>query len=248
MFRYFKSRRSPTLALRLTSLASPVWGDAVRPELLEVLLSLWNDSVGHPPEWFDIFGPYGIAKGQSIGLNAFKSKLKKRGHADYHGYVAVSEQYGGFGVSFFEAPPYGISFCEIVLWVKPVIEEIDWLGIVRRLAFAIPIHYGYLSDLAENQNPMTESRIRRGLLGGVTVDIGTTSLHHWHHRIQTIAEGGIRDIYRLNFLNRQQLYRFQQFDNLDAKQVTDDLYALSVADVAQQNVMRARLTNVRDFP
>ena len=241
MLEYFKKSQTPTLAIRLTSLAAPARAEVDRPALLDVLLSVWRDHVGNMPEWFDIFGPYGIVKGQSIGLNAFMSKLKKRGHTDYDGYVAMNEQHGGFCVSFFKTPPYEAGFCEIVLWFRPAVKGIDVVEVVRQIAAVVPVDYGYSNELRKDQDPVTESMRRRGLLGGITTDVGTNSLSQWHRKVRTVADGSLRDVYRINFLNRRQIERLREFDRPDVTRITDDLHAFIVLGAAEQNDWRKRL-------
>ena len=98
--------------IRLLTLETEVRAAIDRPAMLAALLQAWQEAIGHPPDELHIDGPYGIAKGSTVGLKAFHAKFKGEGHAKYHGYSG-SYQRNGFNVTFFRSPPYGTNFVEI---------------------------------------------------------------------------------------------------------------------------------------
>jgi hypothetical protein len=249
MFKFFRKKTpNPVKAIRLTTLEPQLRADFDRPALVEILLQAWSEAAGCLPDSYDIYGPYGIPKGRGVGLRAFRNRLRDRGHADDYGYLAADEQRGGVYVSFLESPPYPADFCEIVLWFRSSVAEVDAAAIVSRIAAVIPIDYGYLSELNENQAPLGESIIRRHLFGGTSIEVGNNALSRWHRNIHAISSGGLRDIYRLNFLNQKQLARLRQCGDVEAEPITGDLYSVPVESAAQRRELRTCLSIAADTP
>ncbi|SFG87402.1 hypothetical protein SAMN05518865_12115 [Duganella sp. CF458] len=203
MFNLFK-KKPPITTLRLYALQKQGDDYIQRPQLLKGVFAAWKSVTGTLPEDFDIDGPYGIAKGRTVGLKSFLSKLQKKGHSAYHGYTGVHEDHGGLHVSFFEAPPYSAAFVEIVLWLYEPNAVDAAVEMVRQLLAMHKIDYGYLIELPHDHDPVSEPRIKRGILG-TSISVGNNSLNKWHRQVQTLQDGLVRDIYSLNFLNAKQV-------------------------------------------
>ncbi|WLI88573.1 hypothetical protein Q4S45_17880 [Massilia sp. R2A-15] len=246
MFGLF-AKRPPITTIRLNSLERTGGrSHAIRPALLEGLLQAWRAAIGDLPSSFDIHGPYGIAKGQSIGLRAFESKLQRKGHDAYSGYSCWDEHKAGFNVSFFESPPYPTSFVEILFWFVSTEVQADAKAIVSAMADVIPIDYGYVSELPGNLEPLSESPIKNGIFGS-SVQIGTNELSQWNRKIHLAAEGRIRDIYPINFLNPKQIDSLRSFGEFEVEAIAERLYMLRIDDVAHLARLKSRIQATSGF-
>jgi hypothetical protein len=243
-FGLFKTK-PPIVTIRLTALEGAEHGRIDRPALVEALLKAWRGAMGGPPDTFDIDGPYGIAKGRGVGLQAFENKLRKKGHDAYHGYVAWDRQRAGFCVSFLASPPYSTSFVEIVLWFDSAAVAINAVDMVNELALAVRIDYGYVFDLPGNFSPLSEAPIKRGIFGS-SIQVGGNALSEWNKEIHLVAEGGIRDIYPVNFLNSRQVDAVRGFSEFEMKAIAGGLHVLQVDDAAELANLKKRFRTAKN--
>lgn len=236
MFNLFK-KKPPTTTLRLYALQKHGDDDIQRPQLLDGVLAAWRSATGALPDGFDIYGPYGIAKGRPVGLKSFLAKLHKKGHSAYYGYSASHQGHGGLHVSFFEAPPYSAAFVEIVFWLHEPIAADAAIEMVSQLLAKHKIDYGYLIELPSDHDPLSESRIKRGILG-TSISVGSNSLHKWHKQVPALRDGRMRDIYSLNFLNAKQVEQIAHLEILNSADVAGDLVVLRLDDPLERRRVR----------
>lgn len=234
-------KKSPLTTLRLYVLQGLDKDRIQRPELLEGVLAAWKGATGTLPADFDIYGPYGIAKGRSVGLTTFLAKLQKKGHSAYSGYSGVDDGSGGLHMSFFETPPYSAAFVEVVLWLYAPIAIDAAIEMVRQIRAVHQIDYGYLTELPSDHDPVSEARIKRGILGGTSVSVGNNSLSKWYQQIQALNHGCVRDIYSLNFLNAKQVGQIDNSTILDSIEATADMYVLQLEDPSERRRVRELL-------
>jgi len=214
-----------------------------RPRMLAALLQAWQEAIGHPPDELDIYGPYGIAKGSTVGLKAFHTKLRDKGHAKYDGYSGGFQR-SGFIVTFFRSPPYGTNFVEIVLWFDNDDLKVDAVNFVDKLACEVEIDYGFVTQLGDNLCPRSEAEIKRGIFGGMSIQVGTNSLSRWHQQVETILDGAVRDIYPQNFLNDRQLDRLRQLTTVQSTAVGQGLHLVDIRTAEERRFLRHEIGHV----
>jgi hypothetical protein len=174
-----------------------------RPALVEGLLSICERFFGSPPQTFDIHGPYGITKGTSVGVQAFRNKLAKRGHDDYYALDGRSETSFGFSCLFEAKADTGHSYDQLLVWFAIERHHLEILDLAENIIRLFPADYGFVEDFSSDYNLMAEAR-RKKTLSGYTLE---PNLEHsrWTSAIATVLEGKIRKVYRYNFLNSTQV-------------------------------------------
>ena len=236
MFNFIK-KKPPILTLRLVALERADEDCIDRPALLEAITKTWRSTVGNAPLSYDIYGPYGIAKGRTVGLQAFENKLQRKGHEAYSGYSANDGQRAGFHVNFFGSPPYGVRFLEIVFWFASSELQIDPSKIVQGISEVARIDYGYVSELPGNYDVFAEAPIKRGIFG-ISVDVGNNPLSQWYKSVHLITEGQVRDIYSINFLNQKQVDALRHHCDVQVSAIAQELYSLRIDSVTERTRIR----------
>ena len=94
-----------------------------RPALVDGLIAACETYFGQPPKKFDIGGPYGIRKGQPVGIRSFRNRLAKRGHEDYYALWAREEDSFGFDCSFRRLTSTEYTFSELLFWFDWYLER-----------------------------------------------------------------------------------------------------------------------------
>jgi hypothetical protein len=199
---------SKVRALKLYSVWLPAARPAIdRPVLVETILGLCQALFGNLPAKFDIHGPYGIRKGQSVGIKAFRSKLQRRGHDDYYALDGSTPGSFGFGCLFDAKTGTDHLYTELVFWYLLTGEDVDVVALVSRLSAVFPTDYGYAIDLPSDYIVSAEAKLRRTLAGvGLRQN---EELFEWRRRIGGILQGEVRSVYPYNFLNDAQAERLR---------------------------------------
>ncbi|WP_395008078.1 hypothetical protein [Undibacterium sp.] len=169
-----------------------------RSELIDVLLEVCKTSFGEYPKEYDIYGPYGIRKGASVGLKAFRNKLAKFGHEKYYGLIGFTDNRFGFQLSFSHQIEK-VSFSELIVWYSDKIDRKNFEDICQPLLETFNVSSGFEIDIPEDYSVSSETKIRRGWLSTSVV----VSFEHkkW---IKDVSEGCVRGLFRNNIFNRQQ--------------------------------------------
>lgn len=206
-----------------------------RAGLVDALLAMFENLFRSVPRSYDIHGPYGIRKGSTVGLNAFKSKLEKIGHEKYYSLNGETEGLFGFTLSL-GARLENITYSELIVWFAPENFDVDFFSLVRPIATPFSLTTGFCIDIGKNYSLTTESKISRGIFGGATVKMSYDHLN-W---LATIGEGNVRDIFRHNIFNEAQAKRLQDICTR-GKKLTDGLSIIDFADEDELREKRAQL-------
>jgi hypothetical protein len=171
-----------------------------RPTLVDKILSLFDEHWGVLPKEYDIYGPYGIRKGSSVGIKSFKNKLEQKGHEKYHGLVGYTEDVFGFNLSI-DIPRDDFRYSELILWFREDDFDVKFLKVVKPLLEVMKVTCGFEIVLPVNYNVLSETKVKKGLLGGQTVKI---SQEHMKWLAYSMS-GKIRGVYKHNIFNAQQV-------------------------------------------
>lgn len=201
-----------------------------REGLLDALLKLARSQFGENTEYFDIYGPYGIPKGQPVRLEAFLSRLKERGHNRYQGYRGYSPSDNddlvsrfGFRTSFDSPSSEGYKLNTVVIdWLADDF-QLDEATVVRQISASLPVSYGFSEDIPELFDVLAESPFKRPLLGSVSTSTNA-NYQAWQRRSSGLLDGEIRGIYSRNYLTELQLRHRDCRHMTDPEKVADGLY------------------------
>lgn len=176
-----------------------------RPALVGSLLELFESDFGELPEEFVIHGPYGIPKGRHVGIKAFKNKLKLKGHEKYYALNGKTGSKLGFE-ALFEANITNGSYSELVVWFDPTHFSSSLVEIAMHVQTYFPISSGFEIDIDLKKYLISEDKIKKGLLGGVSVEISNEH-KQW---IIDFQSGAFRKELNKLLLNDLQLKKAQQ--------------------------------------
>jgi hypothetical protein len=244
MFRIFRRTAPPSVrALKLYSVWSLDKAKVVdRPALVEGLLSVGEKFFGSLPREFDIHGPYGISKGRSVGIKAFRNKLAKRGHADYYALDGYCADSFGFSGLFSAKTRAGHCYDELLVWFAIGKYAVEILDLADDLIRLFPTDYGYVADFPSDYNPLTESRRRKTLSGFTLKEDREHST--WRSAIPVVLDGRIRNVYRYNFLNRKQAEALASLGFPAPIRVTNEVSALVLTNDAEFEECKRRYTHL----
>lgn len=201
LFGFFKKKLPATYrAIKLYSIVRDSEEDTLdRQLLIDTVLNLFEEYFKELPKEYDIHGPYGISKGSSVGIKAFRDKLSKKGHDSYSMVRGNKEHYFGFYCSCRSAAR---GHHELCIWYNFNQYDIDPVGLVSDVLQVFPINYGFAMDYPENFEIYMESEVKKSFLG---ISVSTNpKLYNWLDNIDTVFEGKVRDLYMINFLNSKQ--------------------------------------------
>ena len=109
---------------------------------MDGLIAACETYFGQPPKKFDIGGPYGIRKGQPVGIRSFRNRLAKWGHEDYYALWAREEDSFGFDCSFGRLTSTEYTFSELLFWYETKKHDARILDIATDLIKVFPVDYG----------------------------------------------------------------------------------------------------------
>ena len=201
---FFKRKQPQLRALKLYSVSSTTRRPAIhRAVLLEAILSMCQELFGAAPTKFDIHGPYGIRKGQRVGIKAFRSKLERRGHDDYYAIDGEAPGSFGFGCLFDARTATEHVYSELVFWYQLTTNTIDVVSLASSLSAVFPSDYGFVIDLPADHFASEEAKFKR-TLSGVSLK-PNEQLFQWRSKIGSVLQGKVRGLYEYNFLNDTQV-------------------------------------------
>ena len=199
-----------------------------RAVLVETILALCQDLFGSTPTRFDIHGPYGIRKGQSVGIKAFRTKLERRGHDDYYAINGRLPGSFGFVVLFDAKTGTEHLYSELVFWYHPAANSVDIVSLALRLSSVFPSDYGFAIDLPADYDVHEESKIKRTFFG-VSVK-SNEQLFRWRTQIAGVLRGRVRGLYQYNFLNDAQAEELRRAGLPQPSRLKDGLSVLTFTD------------------
>ncbi len=226
----FTSKAPPIRTMKAYSILDADGQEKIdRPRLVEVLIEVCRNIFGKTPADYDIYGPYGIPKGKTIGQQAFLKRLQDKGHDKYTGYTASVPNEFGFTCSFYSrSDTSSCAFVELVFWYGASQFAVDLPHLTKIIANAFPINYGYVLDLPDNYDVMMEMPIKKGIFG---TSVSTNSKQYkWHQSVGRITEGGVRDLYRYNLLNPSQVDALGKMGIVGAVEVVSGISVLELTD------------------
>ena len=225
-------RRRPVFVLRALKLysVSPLGNPRRidRAALVEGLLSSCEQFFGSAPTKFDIHGPYGISKGRSVGIKAFRNKLAKRGHADYYGLEGGLGEPFGFSCVFVPERDAQSGCDHLLVWFNVQTHAANVLDLAKRLMRFFPANYGYVDDFPADYVLQVESRPKWALFGTSLKENPEHS--RWRLRTHIVLEGRVRDIYRCNLLNVMQADALRSLAFPDPVPFVNDVSLLEFTD------------------
>ena len=187
-----------------------------RAMLVNSILNLFESNLETPKD-FDIGGPYGIRKGASCGVKAFKNKLEKKGHNDYYALSGITENDLGFEFlvdAIYKAHKYS----ELIIWFNPKKFELSFEMLIRKFLVNCKISYAYEIELDSGFSIKSETKIKKGIFGGLSV----TSSYENIKWIENFTVGEYREIYKWNFMSFAQLSKARKTSaKLNVKQIED---------------------------
>ncbi|KZN62075.1 hypothetical protein N473_21255 [Pseudoalteromonas luteoviolacea CPMOR-1] len=185
-----------------------------RPKLMDFILFFFENNLQIPLD-FDIGGPYGIRKGSSCGIQAFRNKLEKHGHDKYYALSGVTENVVGFEL-LFNAVYNEHTYSELIIWYNPKDYDLTFEKVIRELICSCVMSYAYELEIEAGYDISTETKIKKGILGGLSVKVSYEHLA-W---MDDYENGGYRDIFKNNFMNRAQLAKVQEINqSLKVKEI-----------------------------
>lgn len=203
LFRFWKkTQKSEPPRFRTIKLYSIAQDQARidRPLLVESVLSVFSRCFKTLPRDFDIHGPYGVRKGTSVGIKAFRSKLEKKGHEKYYALNGYTAGLLGFELLLEATCAADTTYSELVIWYSLQDFDVPFLDIAISLLQPLGATSGYEIDLPDNiLHVPSENRIRK-TLGGIAVTISTEP-RRW---VPGAMQGAVRDVFRNNIVNNAQ--------------------------------------------
>lgn len=191
-----------------------------RQILVDTLVQAFEKYFNEAPDSFDIQGPYGIRKGQFVGLKRFKTLLQSKGYDKFYG-LTITNKSNSKCIEFLdtsidlELKGWTHGYQELIIGHKTIEQQSDFIRIANEIFEVFKFDYGYITYLPDNFELSTETKIKKGLLtSGTSVSVSDLK---WRSQIQLILEGRLKDIYDVNILNAK------QFENIRSK-VTDLKY------------------------
>jgi hypothetical protein len=182
-----------------------------RPTLIHSLLEFFESELNCVPKCFDIHGPYGIPKGQTVGIRSFKNKLDNRGHDDYFGLHGISESKLGFHV-LFNAPIGNNFYTELIIWCNKSFMDLELRLHAKKLLKMFPISSGFEMEFDDQYSIYFENKTKRGWFGSVENRINYKHLE-W---IKGFSNGKIRQGFKSHLLSQKQ-FNLVQLDKTDIK-------------------------------
>lgn len=191
-----------------------------RQILVDKLVQTFEKYFGEAPDSFDNLGPYGIGKGQTVGLKRFMTLLQSKGHDKFYG-LTITNKSNSKCIQFLdtsddlERKESTYRYRELIIGRQILEQQSDLLRVAREIYEVFKFDYGYITYLPDNFDLSTETKIKKGLFTSET-SVSASELK-WRSQIQLLLEGKLKDIYDVNILNAK------QFENIKSK-VTDVKY------------------------
>ena len=168
------------------------------------MLEFFESELKDIPKEFDIHGPYGIPKGQTIGIRAFKNKLEQKGHDKYYGLDGSTESRFGFNI-LFNAPIGNNFYTELIIWCNSALLDLDLKFCAKQLTEMFPTSCGFEIEFG-NQHQITSEDLtqKRWFFSQETL----ISYKHLEW-IQNFSNGETRTNSKNSLLSKKQLDKLQ---------------------------------------
>lgn len=208
-----------------------------REQLVDTLLKCFEDCSGQAPKQLDIHGPYGIAKGRTVGVKRFLNLLQTKGYEKFYA-LTMSDKNQDVWIHFMDTAheldtmAWDFGYQEIVIGHKTPLFLCDLQHISAKIYNVFPFDYGYITELPNNFDLIDESKIK-----------SSVSITDWPWRKNTnkILTGAIKDVYPTNLLNDGQADMVKQL-GYEVTKFNDEIYVWNV-DKDELSVIRQQLRN-----
>jgi hypothetical protein len=216
-----------------------------RQILVDTLVQTFEKYFGEAPDSFDIHGPYGIRKGQNVGLKRFKTLLQTKGYDKFYG-LTITNKSNSKCIEFLdtsdnlEQKGWTYGYQELIIGHQILEQQSDLVKVANEIYEVFKFDYGYITYLPDNFDLSTETKIKKGFLTlGTSVSVSDLK---WRSQVQLILEGKLKDIYDVNILNAR------QFENIrsnvtDVKYLNNGLYTWTV-DKAEKERFKSKFKDV----
>ncbi len=199
MLNLFRKNEKFFRAIKLYSIDQDQ-GSIDRPLLIVSILKLLKGAFGDYPNEYDIHGPYGIKKGATVDLITFQRKLSKKGHSKYYALNGYTEGKFAFNVVF-DAKLRSSTYSELIIWYSLECYTLDFRRAVECLIRPFSTTSGFELDISQSYNVVTETQIKKGILGGITVEVNSKH-REW---LLNASKGQVRDLFVKNLWNDNQI-------------------------------------------
>lgn len=201
-----------------------------RQILVDRLVQTFEKYFGEAPDSFDIHGPYGILKGQNVGLKRFKTLLQSKGYDKFHG-LTITNKSNSKCIEFLdtsdnlERKGWTYGYQELIIGHQILEHKSDLVKVANEIYEVFKFDYGYITYLPDNFDLSSESKIKKGILtSGTSVSVSDLT---WRSQIQLVLEGKLKDIYEVNILNSKQVENIKS-SVVDVKYLNRQLYTWTV--------------------
>lgn len=199
MFFRNKEVKKEVAVIKLYLIDSTISNNA-KAQLLETLLSYFENQFGEMPEEYVIHGPYGVPKGSTVGLRAFRNKLKIKGHDKYYGLNGSTQNKFGFSLSV-DCHWREQAYSELIIWGITELHPPSFEEIVKRVFRHFPVTSGYEMQSDNTHDFIYETKMKKSLFGTLSSELNYEHLD-W---IASFESGSIRKLYKKNLLTKAQL-------------------------------------------
>lgn len=218
----FFRKRKKVKAIKLYSIGSEQIG-IERLNLVESMFDIFENQFGDKPNAYVIHGPYGIKKGSSVGIRAFKNKLATKGHEKYDSLTGETEGELGFNISF-GARLENQTYSELIIWWYTEHYAPSFEAIVKAVMPFYPISYGFELKTDDSVDVFSESKIKKSIQGPVSIEVTYKHLE-W---IAGYKSGELRGVFGKNILSEAQFKQARTFDpSIQFEKVGDKYFVYS---------------------
>ncbi|WP_462169733.1 hypothetical protein [Pseudoalteromonas xiamenensis] len=218
----FFRKKNKVTAIKLYSIEDNQVGIS-RPELIDSVFKAFEEQFSEIPVSYVIHGPYGIRKGGSVGIKAFKSKLNAKNHEKYYALTGKTEGKLGFNL-LLDAILENQTYSELIIWWYTDCYTPSFEDVVKAVSPFYPISSGFELQFDDSYDTFSESKIKKGFFGGASTYITYDRLK-W---IVNYESGDLRAVFGKNILSEAQLKRARVLDgNIQSEQVGEKYFVYS---------------------
>lgn len=224
VFGMFFRNKNKVTAIKLYSIGNDQAGIS-RPDLTDTIFKVFEKQFCEVPKSYVIHGQYGIRKGGSVGIKAFKDKLDAKGHERYYALTGETEGKLGFNIRL-DATLENQTYSELVIWWYSDFYTPSFEDIVNAFSPFYPVSSGFELQTDDSYDTVSESKIKKGIFGGISIDIKNEHLQ-W---VINYTSGDVRAVYGKNVLSKAQLKQARIIDkNIQTEKVGERYFVYSGA-------------------
>ena len=201
-----------------------------RQILVDTLVQTFEKYFGEAPDSFDIHGPYGIPKGQNVGLKRFKTLLQTKGYDKFYG-LTITNKSNSKCIEFLDTSDnlkqkgWTYGYQELIIGHQILEHQSDLVKVANEIYEVFKFDYGYITYLPNNFDLSTETKFKKGFLTlGTSVSVSDLN---WRSQVQLVLKGKLKDIYDVNILNSKQVENIKSH-KVDVKYLNGQLYTWTV--------------------